>query len=84
MANDSETLLTALTALSGKYSTGERDEWGHQMADYTADSWKRVRAALVRYGVDIGPREGNLSSDTNLFSLAKRTLGSSRRVRTRA
>lgn len=70
VANDSETLLTALTSVSGKYSTGERDKWGHQMADYTAESWDRVRAVLVCYGVDIGPREGKLSSDTNLVTLA--------------
>ena len=56
-------------------STGERDERGEELHWATAGSWEEARAALLRYGVDIGPREGSQRSDTNLVSLAKRTLG---------
>jgi hypothetical protein len=67
-----------LTDLMDTEPTGERNEWGHQMVDYTAESWERARATLARYGVDIGPHRGSLGLDTNLVSLAKRRLGSSR------
>lgn len=59
--------------------TGEETDEGHVIAWVTAESWDRARLALRRHGVDIGPHEGSVDSETNLVSLAKRTLGSPRR-----
>jgi len=68
-----------LTDFMDTEPTGKRNKWGHQMVDYTSESWERACAALARYGVDIGPHGRSPSPDTNLVSLAKRTLGSPRR-----
>ena len=54
--------------------TGKIDEWGYTIVRFTVESWERARAALSRYDVEIGPREESHRSDTNLVSLAKRTL----------
>lgn len=64
-----------LTDFMDMEPTGEHTQSGHQIVWVTPARWGRARGALLRYGVDIGPREKSLHSDTNLVSLAKRTLG---------
>lgn len=72
--------LSDLTDFVDNEPTGRRNEFGHRIVRPTAESWERARDALGRYGVDIGPRDDSpTSSDTNLVSLAKRTLGRPRR-----
>lgn len=70
-----------LTDFMDMEPTGELGENGETIAWVTGESWDRGRAALKRYGIDIGPREASLQSDTNLVSLAKRTMAHSERGR---
>lgn len=54
--------------------TGEFGGHDEDVIAPTRRDWDRARSALLGHGVNIGPYEEMETSDTNLVSLARRTL----------